>query len=159
VKGRRKVLFGLALAALAAGLTLKFVVTPYLVVGESMTPTLRHLDLCLMQKVWQYRPQRGDIVVFRTADDPPLFFVKRVIALPGETIGITGGVVQINDQPLPESYTPLNPTWELPPTPVPADKVFVIGDNRTVAPEETLHGLVATRLIKARLLAHWRWKR
>jgi hypothetical protein len=42
---------------------------------------------------------------------------------------------------------------------VPADKVFVIGDNRTVALDDTLHGLVAARLIKAQLIAHWRWKR
>jgi signal peptidase I len=137
----------------------KFVVTPFLVVGESMTPTLQHMELCLMQRVYHYRPQRSDIVVFRTADDPPLYLVKRVVALPGEIVGITNGIVQINGQPLPESYTPPNPNWELPATIVPADKIYVIGDNRSVAIDETVHGLVATRLVKARLLTHWRWKR
>lgn len=159
MKRRTQVVIWLALIALAVGLVLKLVATPYLVIGESMTPTLRHMDLCLMRKTWGYRPQRGDIVVFRTADDPPLYFVKRVIALPAETIGIRQGVVQIDDKPLPEPYTPPNPTWEMPATIVPADKVFVIGDNRAVALDETLHGFVATRLIQARLVAHWRWKR
>ena len=149
----------LGAVAIALVLFSKFVLSPYIVVGESMLPTLRHMDLCLMQQVWRYRPQRGDIVVFRTADDPPLYFVKRVIALPGEIIGIKNGVVQINNQPLPESYTPPNPDWDLPPTPVPVDEVFVIGDNRTVPLRDTVHGLVATRLIKARMLKHWTWKR
>jgi signal peptidase I len=155
---KRRLLIVLA-AVVALLLVAKFVITPYLVVGESMTPTLRHMDLCLMQKVWSYRPARGEIVVFRTADDPALFFVKRVVALPGETISITNGVVQIDNKPLPEPYTPPNPDWEMQATPVPADEVFVIGDNRTVALDETVHGLVATRLVQARLLTHWRWKR
>jgi signal peptidase I len=137
----------------------KLIVTPYLVVGESMTPTLRNMDLCFMLKAWNYRPRRGDIVVFRTADDPPLYLVKRVIGLPGETISITHGIVQIDGRSLAEPYTPPNPDWEMPATTVPVDKVFVIGDNRRVPLDETVHGLVATRLIKARLLTHWRWKR
>lgn len=159
MKRRRKVWLGLALTALAGSLFLKFVITPYVVVGESMTPTLHHMDLCLMQRVWRYRPQRGDIAVFRTADDPPLYFVKRVVALPGETISIHDGAVQINGAALPDQYAQINPEWEMPPTLVPAEQVFVIGDNRTVALDETVHGLVATRLVKARLITHWRWKR
>jgi len=159
VKRRTKVLLGLALVALAVSLILKFVVTPYVVVGESMAPTLRHMDLCLMQCVWRYRPQRGDIVVFRTADDPPLYFVKRVIALPGESISIRNGAVEINGAALPDQYTRTNVEWEMPVTSVPSEQVFVIGDNRTVGLDETVHGLVATRLVKARLITHWRWKR
>src|SRR5664280_2307312 len=98
------------LIVLGAGLFLiaKFVVKPYVVVGESMTPTLKSWDLCLMRRVYHYQPQRGDIVVFRTADDPPLYFVKRVIALPGETISIKGGIVGINGVPLTEPYTTAN---------------------------------------------------
>ena len=156
---KRRLLIVVAASVVTVFLVGKFIVTPFLIVGESMAPTLRNMDLCLTQKVYNYRPHRGDIVVFRTADDPPLFLVKRIIALPGETISITDGVVQIDGQSLPESYTPPNPDWELPATAVPTNKVFVIGDNRTVALDETVHGLVATRLIKARLLTHWRWKR
>jgi hypothetical protein len=42
---------------------------------------------------------------------------------------------------------------------VTAGKVFVIGDNRDLPREDYLLGLVATRLIKARLIWYWRWKR
>jgi signal peptidase I len=159
VRRRTKVLLGLALASLTVGLTIKFVVAPYLVVGESMTPTLQSWDLCLMQRVHHYRPQRGDIVAFRTSDDPPLHFIKRVVALPGETLAVRAGAVEINGVRLTSQYAVLNPDWEIPPTIVPIDKVYVIGDNRQVGVSETLHGLVATRLIEARLVAHWRWKR
>lgn len=149
------------LIAIGVGLFLiaKFVVKPYVVVGESMMPTLKSWDLCLMRRVYHYQPQRGDIVVFRTADDPPLYFVKRVIALPGETIAIESGVVSINDVRLTEPYTKVNPGWQMEPTPIPTGKVFVVGDNRDLGREDYVLGLVATRLIQARMFWHWRWKR
>lgn len=159
MKRRTKLLLGMALIAVGLGMVGKFVVSPYLVVGASMTPALEHMDLCVMRKVWRYRPQRGDIVVFRTADEPALHFVKRVVALPGETVAISNGVVVIDGAPLREQHVELNPEWDLPATAVSADKVYVIGDNRTVPLDETVHGLVATRLIKGRLITHWRWKR
>ena len=112
-----------------------------------------------MRVVRHYQPHRGDIAVFRTADDPPLYFIKRVIALPGETISINRGNVRINGAPLAEPYTTINPSWQMTPAPVPDGKVFVIGDNRDLPREDYLLGLVATRLIKARLIWHWRWKR
>jgi signal peptidase I len=96
--------------------------------------------------------------VFRTADDPPLYFVKRLIALPGETVSIQRGVFQINGKPLAEPYTTINPDWQMEPTLLPAGKVFVVGDNRDFAREEYVQGLVATRLVQARMLWHWRWK-
>ncbi|HUJ11109.1 MAG TPA: signal peptidase I, partial [Verrucomicrobiae bacterium] len=106
------------LIAFGAGILLfaRFVVTPFVVVGDSMTPTLRSWDLCLMRRVYHYQPRRGDIVVFRTADDPPLYFVKRVIALPGESLAIDDGVVCINGVPLKEPYTTVNPDWQMDPT-------------------------------------------
>ena len=156
---RGKFMLAVLLLGVIVGLVLKFVAAPFLVVGESMTPTLQHMDVCLMRKAPSYRPHRGDIIVFRTADEPPLHFVKRVVGLPGETIAISNGVVQIDGAPLREDYAERNPTWEMPATNIPPDRVFVIGDNRTVMLDETVHGIVATRLIQARLIAHWRWKR
>ena len=139
-------------------LVVKFVVGPFVVVGDSMSPTLKSWDLCLMRRVYHYEPQRGDIVVFRTADDPPLYFVKRVIALPGETVSIDRGIFMINGQPLVESYTKVNPGWQMEPTVAPAGKVFVCGDNRDFAREDYVQGFVATRLVQDRMIGHWRWK-
>jgi len=136
------------------GLVGKFVATPFLVVGESMEPTLRSLDLCVLKRVRHYQPARGDIVMFRTADNPPLYFIKRVIALPGQTIAIESGFVKINGELLDEPYAPPNPGLELPATNVPPGKVWVIGDNRW----GSLSTMVATRLVQAELIWHWRWK-
>ena len=86
MKRRAKSLLWLVAAGLGLFLVIKFVAAPYVVVGESMTPTLKSWELCVMQRVRHYEPRRGDIVVFRTADNPPLYFVKRVIALPGKPL-------------------------------------------------------------------------
>lgn len=51
-----------------------------------------------------YRAERGQVVVFKYPMDPTRDFVKRLIALPGETIEIKNGVVYINDSPLEEPY-------------------------------------------------------
>jgi len=137
----------------------KFIGMTAMVVGDSMLPTLHSSEFCWMLRTRQYVPTRGDIVIFRTADDPPLQFIKRVIALPGETIAIQAGQVFINKQPLHEPYTTNNPAWMLDATIVPLDKVYVIGDHRIVPMDSTLHGLVATRLVQAKLVAHWRWQK
>ncbi len=148
-----------AWGCLLAGLVivLKFVLLISVVVGESMSPALKPWDFCVLRRTSAYPPQRGDIVMFRTADDPPLYLIKRVIALPGETIQITRGIVHLNDQPLPEPYTTPNTDWTLPAMTIPPGKVYVIGDNRR-HDGETWHGLVATRLVKGRLLWRGRWK-
>jgi signal peptidase I len=137
----------------------RFVVSPYVVVGESMLPTLHPWEFCLMRRVTHYEPRRGEVVTFRTVDDPPLFFVKRVLGLPGETVSIERGVVKIDGVALIEPYTKTAPDWQMAPVTVPAGEVFVLGDNRGVPLDTTLHGLVANRLITTRLWWHWRWKR
>ena len=159
MKRAAKRLWWLAAIGLVLFLVTRFVVKPFIVVGDSMTPTLQSWDLCLMRPVRHYQPTRGDIVVFRTADNPPLYFVKRVIALPGETIEIGRGDVRINGQSLTEPYTTRNPVWQLEATNVPPGKIYVIGDNRDLPREDYVLGLVATRLVQARMWSHWRWKK
>jgi len=159
MRQKTRTLLALAAAGFVLFLIVRFVVTPYIVVGDSMLPTLKSWDFCLMARVHAYQPKRGEIVMFRTADDPPLYFIKRVVGLPGETVAIRRGAVRINDETLDEPYVKTNPAWEMEPVRVPADKVFVLGDNRGVELDETLHGLVAMRLVKTRMLWRWRWKK
>ncbi|NQU10709.1 signal peptidase I [bacterium] len=158
MKRRTKVsLVGLA-AVLAVLVVGRFLLTPFVVVGDSMEPTLQSWDLCLMVRPRPYQPHREDIVMFRTADDPPLRFVKRVIAVPGDRVSIERGVVEVNGQPLVEPYTTRNVDWSMPATNVPAHQVFVLPDNRDLPQELYVQGFVATRLVQARLEAHWRWR-
>jgi len=65
----------------------------------------------------------------------------------------------INGKPLPEPYTKPNPDWQMESTAVPAGKVFVCGDNRDLEREDYVQGIVATRLVQAWMIGHWRWKR
>ena len=154
----KRLLWLLAVSA-AIFLVVKFIAVPRIVYGDSMSPTLKSWELCVMQRVRHYEPRRGDIVEFRTADDPPLYFVKRVIALPGETVSIEHGVFKINGAPLSEPYTTINPNWQMEPLSLHAGRVFVVGDNRDFDLEDYVKGPVATRLIKSRMAWHWRWKR
>jgi signal peptidase I len=158
VKRRTKYLLALITLAIVLAVVVRFVVAPYIVVGDSMLPTLHSWELCLMARTSRYEPKRGDIVMFRTADAPVLHFVKRVIAIPGETVAVESGVVMVDGKPLDESYATRNLSWDMPATDVPADKVFVLGDNRDVPLDDTVHGVVATRLVEARLVGHWRWR-
>ena len=78
-------------------------------------------------------PKRGDIVIFHYPDDEKIYFVKRVIGLPGDTVDIYGGHVYLNgsEEPLQEDYIrePMLP--EIPMHfEVPEDCYFMLGDNR-----------------------------
>ena len=158
-KGRVRSLLWLLIVGAGVFLIVKFVVTPHIVYGDSMTPTLKTWDFCLMQRVRHYEPRRGDIVVFRTADNPPLYFVKRVLGLPGETVAIEHGVFKINGAPLSEPYTTINPNWQMEPLLLRTGRIFVLGDNRDFDLEDYVKGPVTTRLVQERMLWHWRWKR
>lgn len=78
-------------------------------------------------------PERGDVVIFHWPDDESIFFVKRIIGLPGETVDIIQGQVYINGEPLDETSYIAEPmrTDEAPMHfEVPEGSYFVMGDNR-----------------------------
>ena len=67
-----------------------FIAQPFFVKGASMEPTFEDGNYLIINEI-SYRfsePQRGDIIVFRFPEDPKQFFIKRIIALPNETIEI-----------------------------------------------------------------------
>jgi signal peptidase I len=97
----------------------------------SMLPNLHEGEYVIVDKIsYLFRePARGDIVVLKRTSEADL--IKRVIGLPGETIQVSNGQVQINGQPIAEPYlreSRIN--QDTPPTTIPAGQVFVMGDNR-----------------------------
>lgn len=76
-------------------------------------------------------PERGDIVIFRFPDNEKLYYVKRVIGLPGETVDIIDGQVYVDGEPLDEPYLrePMVPEAPMH-FEVPEDSYFMMGDNR-----------------------------
>ncbi len=79
-------------------------------------------------------PQRGEIIVFHLPALGPDNLIKRVIALPGETVQVLEGRVYIDGKALADPWTHDQPGRPLPadfgPARVPPDQYFVMGDNR-----------------------------
>ena len=127
--------------------------------GVSMYGTLDDQDYLIANKL-DYRlhaPQRGDIVILRPPADNSKDFIKRVIALPGETLLIRDSVVYINghrlDEPyLPEKWTTLN-NWSpsgSEGTVMAADQFFVMGDNRNKSQDSRYFGPIGRDRIDGR---------
>ena len=149
----------LALIALVVAFLLKtFVAQAFYIPSSSMEPQLHVGDRVIVSKLaYQFHePRRGDIVVFPspaddTVDDSPLpvrvvkgvmegvgltkptkeILIKRVIGLPGETVEGRDGHVYINGIELIEPYIADGITTDpFGPTTVPAESLWVMGDNR-----------------------------
>jgi len=99
-----------------------------------MLPTLKVGDHLLTDK-FDFKLtgiKRGDIVTFNA---PPTVhtdevLIKRVIGLPGETVAIKNGIVYINGKSLDEPYIEDKPKFDFSQYTIPADCIFVMGDNR-----------------------------
>jgi len=140
---RRRALFDwvlvIGIALLVAFVVRTFVLAHFVVDGTSMATTLHDGDRVFVNKL-SYRlhePNRGDVVVLHelqgTAERD---LIKRVIALPGETIEVRNCEILIDGQRLEEPYldpevvTPGNCGGDTAPTAIPENHVFVMGDNR-----------------------------
>jgi len=149
----------LLLVAFVLALLIKtFLVQAFYIPSQSMEPTLMVGDRVLVNKlVYDFHPpRRGDVIVFQdphpgpqpdrnpvsafwhwliqglgVSTDPQKDFIKRVIGLPGDTVKMENGAVFVNGKPLDEPY--LSPNKDFRPfaqVTVPADTLFVMGDNR-----------------------------
>jgi len=76
-----------------------FVADPFIVSGQSMDNTFADGQYLIVDQLSYHfeNPSRGDVIIFRYPKDPSLFFIKRVIGLPGETVSINNGVVTISN--------------------------------------------------------------
>ena len=103
-------------------------------IGDSMNPVLENGNIVLVDRL-KYdasTPKRGDIIVYKTSDNP-YFSIKRIIALPGETIQIADNVIYINDQVLEVKYEVTGvtePRLASEKITLAGDEFFVMGDNR-----------------------------
>jgi len=100
-------------------------------------------------------PQRGDVVVINMpGEEIPL--IKRVVALPGETVKVRGGHVLVNGQPLEEPWVTNWGGRDYPATVVPPLHVFVLGDNRPSSRDSRSFGPVAIeQLVGHAIFVYW----
>jgi signal peptidase I len=156
---------------LLASLIRAFVFQSFWIPSSSMVPTLGVYDRILVQKAFfTWRDAReGDIVVFT---HPPLDhcpgpqsddLVKRVIALPGQTIYSSGNSIYINGRLLAEPYLPhydpLGPpiphASRLHPYRVPAGDFYVLGDNRAISCDSRYWGPIKGSSIIGKVVLVW----
>ena len=159
-------------ALLVAVLVRTFLLAHFVVDGESMESTLDPGDRVFVNKL-SYRlhdPGRGDVVVLHEITGPnERDLIKRVIALPGEEIEMTNCVVRIDGFVLNEPY--LDPTIVTPGRcggdiarqTVPANHVFVMGDNRPGSHDSRAIGPISFDAVVGRAFvvfwprANWQW--
>ena len=161
----------IVVAVLLAGLVRTFAFQTFSIPTSSMVPTLGVHDRILVQKAFfTWRDVReGDIVVF---SHPPLDqcpgpqegdLVKRVIALPGQTIYSSGNSIYVNGRLLAEPYLPrYDPLG--PPVPhassqhpyrVPPGEFYVLGDNRAISCDSRYWGPVKGSSIIGKVVLVW----
>ena len=102
-------------AGLAALLLVTFVVRTFYIPSGSMVPTLQQRDVLLVNE-FAYRffpPHRGDIVVFRPPIRTSSDFIKRIVAVPGDSLRIQDGTVFVNGKPQREPYIAQRPSYDL----------------------------------------------
>ncbi len=115
--------------------------------GYCMEPSLQDGQQLLINKVVYHlhEPERGDIIIFHP---PPPFspkatpFIKRIIALPGDTIEVKNGEVYVNGSKLDEPYIKEPPTYNFQQKKIPENEYFVLGDNRNKASDSHVWGTV-----------------
>ena len=159
-----------------------FVVQAFKIPSGSMKPTLLVGDHILVNKfiygvklpfsditlISVKDPKRGDVVVFKFPEDPKKDFIKRVIAVAGDTVQISNKKVYINDKPIDDPHgTHLDP-HSIPgearprdnfgPVTVPPKSLFVMGDNRDHSYDSRFWGFVNLSAVKGKaFILYWSW--
>lgn len=153
-------------AVLAIGIR-TFLFGPYKIPTGSMWPVLIEGDRIFVDKItYRFRePQRGDVIVFRYPLDRKKDFVKRLVALGGETLEIREGQLQINGQRLekPTSITERfyynRSDWNFGKRgqviTIPEGGLFVLGDNSDQSSDSRNWGFVPRREVIGRAVLIW----
>src|SRR5262249_32291642 len=151
-----ELLHDLVVAGLFAWFLVIFVAQAFRVQGTSMLPLLEDGERIIVNKfVYRFHPiERGDVGVFYYPRDPSLSVIKRVGAMPGDTVEIRAGQLFVNGQAVREDY--LAPRFRdqdtYPPTLVNKGHYFVLGDHRNSSNDSRAWGEVPERYIYGRAI-------
>src|SRR3989304_2624172 len=127
----REILITLVIA-IVIFLLLKTTIQSSVVIGPSMEPGLNNNQRLVISKVSYVfgQPQRGDVIILHAPNSWQTEYIKRIIAIPGDTVEIKNGTVYVNGIELYEPYIADPPYYTFPKEEMAPNSYFVLGDNR-----------------------------
>lgn len=132
LKNGQSYIFAIMIGIVLAIILNKFIIMNARIPSGSMLNTVDDPSNIIISRL-SYKmndPQRGDIIAFHFPDNETVFFLKRIIGTPGDTVEGIDGVVYINGEPIDEPYVKEKWTGDFGPYKVPDDCYFAMGDNR-----------------------------
>jgi len=172
----------IGMALLLALFIRTFIVQAFKIPSGSMIPTLQIGDHILVNKLsygiripfWEHylaefgHPHRGDVVVFIFPEDRTKDFIKRVIAVGGDTVEIRGKKIYINGKQVDDPHAHfegddpqtagLASRDDFGPKTVPENHIFVMGDNRDRSYDSRFWGFVSLDDVRGKaFLIYWSW--
>jgi len=125
--------------------------------GPSMQPNLYRGDRVIVEKISYHfhQPRRGDVVVVERPGGE-VSLIKRVVALPGETIEVYDGHAYINGELIDEPWVKNFGGPNFAPLEIPAGHIFIMGDNRSNSRDSRAIGPIPIEDVKGRAwLVYW----
>jgi signal peptidase I len=168
----RELIEAILIALVIAAILRIFVIQAYRVDSDSMAGTMVEGDFIFVNKFIYYfqDPAAGDIIIFEYPLNPSKDFIKRIVAVEGQTVEIVGkqlyidGLAEslpedakfIDDNVLPPDYSPRD---FFGPKEVPVGHVFVLGDNRDNSQDSRNWGFLDISKIKGKaMFTYFSWK-
>jgi len=168
----------IVIAVILALVIRAFIVQAFKIPSGSMVPTFLVGDRIFVNKfIYGARipltdirlpavrsPQRGDIIVFRSPEEPKKDFIKRLVAFGGETVEIRDGRIIVNGEPLASPRSIRSITYynrgeygkESERVTVPKDSYYVLGDNSASSRDSRYWGFVPQKnLIGKAMFLYW----
>ena len=134
-----------------------FVAQPFVVEGESMHPTFESGDYLIVDELTYHfsQPKRGDVIIFRYPNDPNIFYIKRIVGLPGETVHIDHGQTTVTKADgttitLDDSFVVAEDATYTEDSSLGTDQYFVMGDNRPRSSDSRIWGPLPKKNIVGR---------
>ncbi|MFC2036780.1 signal peptidase I [Chloroflexota bacterium] len=154
----RELLETILLTLLIYVLVRTFLFENYRVLGHSMDSTLQDGQFLVVNKLGfrLHKPERGDIIVFQDPHTDKRKLIKRVIGLPGEVLEVKDGQVFVDSRQLDEPYITIPGRYSHPPSPIPDDHYFVLGDNRNNSSDSHNWGpLPRSKIVGKAWISYW----
>lgn len=163
----------IAISVLLALIVRTYIVQAFRIPSGSMEDTLLVGDFLLVSKfIYRFTdPKPGDIIVFKYPQDLKRDFIKRCVAVEGQTVQIIDKKLYVDNKPAinppqskfvdPKIYANgLSTRDNLGPVKVPPGHLFMMGDNRDNSRDSRYWGFLDKRLIKGKaFILYWSWKR